>query len=1387
LQRRRGERARRWPDGVIGKARNLKSAVGALLVLLCPRGSMAGTFVAFGPETYRHAPGQPTAQSTSFPVLTPATTYTLRIHNGGLSNEFSRVSSAVITLNGVEVARPNDFNQNVALLEKPVMLAATNTLTVEVRGPPEGGFTLQIIGVDTDPPTLSATATPPANAAGWNHTAVTVIFTCADAISGIATCPAPVTVNTDGVAQVLSGTAVDHAGNIATASLTLNLDTTPPTLTPLITPAPNAAGWNKAAVTVDFLASDALSGLANLTPRTAVTTEGAAQVLTGTASDLADNHSTASATVNLDTTLPSLTITEPPTGTLVRKAEITLSGTVNDSLSGVAAVSCNGSAGTVSGAAFACPLTLTSGTNTLQVQVSDVAGHTAHAATVVTFVPGPEVTITDPPTLSAFNRSSIAVTGAVAAEAVEVWCNDTLAGLTNGGFGASVSLKEGNNTITCVALDATGQAGTASITVTLDTTPPRVTINAPRDGALLTAAPVTVMGMINDIVVGTVNVEEARVECNGVSARVANRAFVAVDVPLNSGPNNITCTGIDRAGNVDTERIGVTLETAASAKITLVSGNNQTGHMGELVPEPLVVMLTENGVPAAGKAVRFKILRNDGTLSAGSTSGRALTVHTDANGRAEVQFTLGTWAGAGNNQVEATAVGFVGEALFSASALPADPGLIVVDAGNNQEGIVGQHLPRPFVATVVDRGSNRLGNVSVTFTVTQGGGSFAGQPVVTVPTDSDGRAQVVLTLGPAEGFDNNVVKATFPDNAGAPATFVASGKIAGNPAETQISGVVLDNTNVPIPGVTLHIEGSALTAQSDKEGQFVLQPAPVGHVKLIADGTTAQRPGTWPKLEYELVTIPGHHNTIGMPIYLLPLDLPHGLLVDETQGGTLTLPEVPGFALTVAPGSATFPDGSKRGLVSVTVVHADKVPMVPNFGQQPRFIITIQPAGTHFNPPAALTLPNVDGLAPGQKTEMYSFDHDLGQFVSIGPGTVSEDGTVLSSDPGVGVLKGGWHCGGNPAETGGAEGAQVEVFPQTITLAVGGTAQVTAIGRPAPGAKEPFTWESEDPGVVEVVHFHNVEGDEESMQSIATLEGRAPGTATVTVAYTCESDTADTAEVEVNVIDVQVQSADVIQDSIVVQLSPSEVSGILRLELLGSTTHVIREELRAGGTHNETFDIPNLAVGEYTQVRATWTVETASASGELDYHIEVLGQYHHTQYNSPLESECTGSDRSVYILANPGMCFDDFSPGTLKSGFVSQVNLNGSGHSLNYGDVKALAATRCRTETDNRPPDATGNSFVQIPVIDGACGVPPDGTTVAGCLASVDSRGMFACGDQVYIHRFGVKTVVDHCPACCGADGQLDNYTSMNGGCSGHAVGDLTSGRPMTIRLLFSK
>jgi hypothetical protein len=327
----------------------------------------------------------------------------------------------------------------------------------------------------------------------------------------------------------------------------------------------------------------------------------------------------------------------------------------------------------------------------------------------------------------------------------------------------------------------------------------------------------------------------------------------------------------------------------------------------------------------------------------------------------------------------------------------------------------------------------------------------------------------VLTLGPQAGTANNVVQATFTGNAGVPIAFTASALSPSDPAQTQISGVVLDNANVPIQGVTMRLYQPYLAQQGNipqqvgpavqtgAQGQFVMTAVPVGRFKLMADGGTAQRPGTWPTLEYDVVTVAGRNNTVGMPIYLLPIDTAHQVCVTSTTGGVLTLPQVPGFSLTLQPGSVTFPGGTQSACVSVTPVHLDKVPMVPAFGQQPRFVVTIQPVGAMFSPPAAVTFPNVDSLKPREVTELFSFDHDLNAFVSIGTGTVSDDGQVVKSDPGVGILKAGWHLTGGPVPPGNGENANVSLAESSNSVFVGDTVTLTANGQPLPGTYTNWT------------------------------------------------------------------------------------------------------------------------------------------------------------------------------------------------------------------------------------------------------------------------------------------------------------------------------------------
>jgi hypothetical protein len=193
---------------------------------------------------------------------------------------------------------------------------------------------------DITPPTITAVATPPPNAAGWNRSKVTVKFVCSDAESGIKTCPKAIVVTTEGAGQEISGTARDRAGNTATASITLNLDRTPPAMTAAREPEANALGWTDGPVQVTFEASDALSGLApgTLTAPITFSTNGK-RTAVGRATDLAGNVGTVKLPgINIDLRNPGITVALSPavTSNGWRTAPVTAHFTCTDGGSGIA-------------------------------------------------------------------------------------------------------------------------------------------------------------------------------------------------------------------------------------------------------------------------------------------------------------------------------------------------------------------------------------------------------------------------------------------------------------------------------------------------------------------------------------------------------------------------------------------------------------------------------------------------------------------------------------------------------------------------------------------------------------------------------------------------------------------------------------------------------------------------------------------------------------------------------------------------------------------------------------------------------------------------------------------------------------------------------------------
>jgi len=133
---------------------------------------------------------------------------------------------------------------------------------VDQAGNAEADQTLTI-KIDKTAPTISGTATPAANAEGWNNTDVAVTFTASDSLSGLASVSEAVTLSEEGAGQSVTGTATDNAGNTAQATVTgISIDKTPPIIA--ITPGDGSAIELSAGIpTPTHSVSDALSSVAS--------------------------------------------------------------------------------------------------------------------------------------------------------------------------------------------------------------------------------------------------------------------------------------------------------------------------------------------------------------------------------------------------------------------------------------------------------------------------------------------------------------------------------------------------------------------------------------------------------------------------------------------------------------------------------------------------------------------------------------------------------------------------------------------------------------------------------------------------------------------------------------------------------------------------------------------------------------------------------------------------------------------------------------------------------------------------------------------------------------------------------------------------------------------
>lgn len=159
----------------------------------------------------------------------------------------------------------------------------------------------------------------------------------------------------------------------------VGLDSSAPVVSAAVAPAPNAAGWNNAPVTVTWSVADPESGIASSTgcATETVSAETAGRMITCTATNNAGLTSSATATVRLDRTGPSI-LFGGNAGTYQVDETVDISCSASDALSGLASPA---DCGAIQGPAYAY-----ADGATITRSATDNAGNTASAATRIAVV-----------------------------------------------------------------------------------------------------------------------------------------------------------------------------------------------------------------------------------------------------------------------------------------------------------------------------------------------------------------------------------------------------------------------------------------------------------------------------------------------------------------------------------------------------------------------------------------------------------------------------------------------------------------------------------------------------------------------------------------------------------------------------------------------------------------------------------------------------------------------------------------------------------------------------------------------------------------------------------------------------------------------------------------
>jgi hypothetical protein len=280
-------------------------------------------------------------------------------------------------------------------------------------------------------------------------------------------------------------------------------------------------------------------------------------------------------------------------------------------------------------------------------------------------------------------------------------------------------------------------------------------------------------------------------------------------------------------------------------------------------------------------------------------------------------------------------------------------------------------------------------------------------------------------------------------------------------------GNVVTAVNRPLKGVTITVDGmeEVSRAVTDAEGNFRLTNAPAGRFFVHVDGRTAEG-SDWPDGSYypyvgkAWESVAGREDTLanGTGEIFLPL-IREGTLepVSNTRATLVSLPTevllanpaLVGVQLMVPAGALYDDNGIRGGRVGMAPVSPDRLPEPLPDGLRFPLVITVQTDGpANFAQPVPVCFPNLPDpdtglpLAPGSRSALWSFDHDEGTWNIVGGMTVSADGRLICSNPGVGIREPGWH-GTRPGAAGRGGSIEEEEREECQVLIVGPIGGIT--------------------------------------------------------------------------------------------------------------------------------------------------------------------------------------------------------------------------------------------------------------------------------------------------------------------------------------------------------